>query len=327
MKMNRFATFAWFVLGCALVVIMWGVVVRATGSGAGCGNHWPKCNGELVPSLEEMKTVIEFSHRFTSSLFGLLAIALAVWAYRAYPKGSLVRIGAVSALFLTIFEGLLGAQLVRLELVADNASTTRAIWMAGHLVNTFILLAAFTLTAWWASGGQALRWREQGRVLALLAVGVVALLLLGISGAVTALGDTLFPAGSVVEGIQQDLSEDAHFLIQLRVIHPILAIATGIYLVFAARMISQLRANFWTSRFSQAVSSLFFIQLLAGALNLVLLAPIWMQLLHLLLADLVWITFILLAATALAHDPIPLNAMVPLRKGHEQAHETGKSLF
>ena len=90
MRRNRFATFAWGVLLYALIVILWGVVVRATGSGAGCGSHWPSCNGEMLPLFEQQETMIEFSHRLTSAFFGIVSIVLVIWAFRAYPKGSLM---------------------------------------------------------------------------------------------------------------------------------------------------------------------------------------------------------------------------------------------
>ena len=305
MKINRFAAFAWGVLLYCLFVILLGVVVRATGSGAGCGSHWPSCHGEVIPSLEEMKTVIEFTHRLTSSAFGLLAIALVAWGFRVYEKGHPVRSAAVWTLVLTIIEGLIGALLVRLELVADNISMARAAWMAIHLANTFLLLTACTLTAWWASGGKRLKWRQQGIVIPLLAVGFISMMLLGMSGAITALGDTLFPATSLVEGIRQDLSGTSHFLLQLRIIHPVLALMIAFYIVWSGRKISQLRPHPWTMRFSQALIGLFILQLVVGVVNLVLLAPIWMQLVHLLMADFVWMAFVLLGATALADEEEP----------------------
>jgi heme A synthase len=57
-----------------------------------------------------------------------------------------------------------------------------------------------------------------------------------------------------------------------------------------------------TIRFSRALIALFLVQLATGALNVFLLAPIWLQLVHLFLADLVWITCVLLAAAALAQE-------------------------
>lgn len=319
MKINRFANFAWGVLLYCLFVILLGVVVRATGSGAGCGSHWPSCHGEVIPSLEEMKTVIEFTHRLTSGAFGLFAIALVIWGFRAYEKGHPVRSAAVWTLMLTIVEGLIGALLVRLELVADNISVARAAWMAIHLANTFLLLTACTLTAWWASGGKRIKWRQQGMVIPLLAGGFICMMLLGMSGAITALGDTLFPATSLVEGIQQDFSGTSHFLLQLRTIHPVLAVMIAFYMVWSARKISELRANPWTMRFSQALIGLFILQLLIGVVNLVLLAPIWMQLVHLLMADFVWMAFVLLGAAALADED---EVKIPSVAQVEQAFST-----
>lgn len=313
MTQRRFSRYAWALVAYTLLVILFGVVVRATGSGAGCGSHWPTCNGEVLPTLASAETLIEFTHRLTSGLIGLLAIALVVWAFRAFPKGSPVRWGAVATLVLTIVEGLIGAALVRMELVADNASAARAAWIAGHLVNTFLLFGALGLTAWWGSGGKPPRLRGQGSLLGWLGAGVVAMLLLGMSGAVTALGDTLFPAASLAEGLRQDLSPGAHFLVQLRILHPLLAILTGLYLLFAARVVSAMRPGPTAERLARGVTWLYVIQIGAGALNVVLLAPLAMQLLHLLLADLLWLLFILLGATTLAEEPAPQPQAEPLR--------------
>jgi heme A synthase len=194
MKLNRFAGYAWGVLVYNLLVIMWGAYVRATGSGAGCGNHWPLCQGEVVPRPQQIETMIEFSHRLSSGLALLVVIVLFIWAFRAYPKGHPVRLGGSLSLFFIITEALVGAGLVLFELVAYNTSLARAMVMALHLVNTFLLLGALTLTAWWGSGGRPLRLRGQGSLIWLLAIGLVGMLILGASGGVTALGDTLYPA-------------------------------------------------------------------------------------------------------------------------------------
>mgnify|MGYP001036700007 CR=1 FL=1 len=304
MKVRRFAAYTWALLAYNLVVILWGAFVRATGSGAGCGAHWPTCNGEVIPRAPQVETMIEFTHRLSSGLVLLLVIGLVVWAYRAFPKGDPVRWGALFSLIFTITEALVGAGLVLFELVADNDSMARAWSMAIHLINTFLLLGAVTLTAWWASGGAQLRLRNQGAVGRVLLGGFLGMLLLGVSGAITALGDTLFPAGSLAEGLRQDFSPTAHILIQLRIWHPVIAVAVGFYLFFAARFVAQQRHTVLTRRFAWGVMALFGIQLIAGVVNLALLAPVWMQLVHLLLADLVWITLVLLSAAALA-QPLP----------------------
>jgi heme A synthase len=300
MKLNRFAGYAWGVLVYNLLVIMWGAFVRATGSGAGCGNHWPLCNGEVVPRPQQIETVIEFSHRLSSGLALLLVIGLFIWAFRTYPKGHPVRLGGSLSLAFIITEALVGAGLVLFELVAYNDSMARAVVMALHLINTFLLLGALTLTAWWGSGGRPVRLKGQGTVAWLLGIGLLGMLVLGASGGITALGDTLFPTTSLAEGLQQKFSPTAHILVRLRLLHPLIAVIVGVYLVLAGAICQARRPDPLTKRLVQGLTVLYLIQLLAGAINVVLLAPIWLQLVHLLLSDLIWITLVLLASSVLA---------------------------
>jgi heme A synthase len=297
-----FVRYTWFVLIYNLAVILWGAFVRATGSGAGCGRHWPLCNGQVLPRAQQVETLIEFTHRVTSGLAGLLVIGLVVWAVRAFPRGHLARRGAWLTLAVIIVEGLLGAGLVLFELVAHDSSVARAVAMAVHLVNTLLLVGVITLTAWWGSGGGALRLRGQGLVGWLLGIAVAAVMLLGATGAVTALGDTLFPVESFHEGLRQDLDPYSHFLIQLRVYHPALAILTGIYLIVAGQVIARLRPTPGTRKAAAALILLFLAQLGVGVINIALLVPVAVQLVHLLMADLVWVALVLLAASALAAD-------------------------
>jgi heme A synthase len=312
---HNFTRYAWFVLGFLILVILWGAVVRATGSGAGCGNHWPRCNGVFIPREPEIETIIELTHRLTSAFSGVLVLGMMVWAFRLFPKRHMVRKGAVLSTFFIITEGLVGAGLVLFELVAHNASLSRAVVMALHLVNTFLLLAVVALTAWWAGGGAPVQLRGQGKVGRLVIVGLFLLLILGASGAVTALGDTLFPAGSLIEGISQDFMPTAHFLIRLRVYHPIIGIITGIYLFLAGTALERERPGVQTLILSRAVKIIVVTQLLAGLINLLLLAPVWMQIIHLLLADLLWIAAILLGAVVLSQEaavpqPVKLASQV-----------------
>ena len=278
--MDRLARYSWFVLAYNIAVILWGAAVRATGSGAGCGSHWPLCNGEVLPRAPRIETIIELTHRVTSGLAGLLVIGLVVMAFRARPKGHPVRRASVLTLIFMITEGAVGAGLVLFELVADNQSMARALFMGTHLVNTFFLLAFLTLTAHYASGGAPFRWRG------LWAFGLGTLIVAGVSGAVAALGDTILASG-------QDLSPTARLLIRLRILHPFLSVAAGLFMAFlAAREMSHREAR-WTAGLVVA-------QIAAGVVNVLLLAPVWMQIVHLLLADLLWIAAILLAARVLA---------------------------
>jgi heme A synthase len=283
-----------------LGVIAWGAFVRATGSGAGCGDHWPTCNGAVVPRPEQVETLIEFFHRATSGVALLLTVALLVLAIRAFPPRHRARRAAGAAMIFMIGEAVVGALLVLNHLVADNDSVLRACIMAVHLVNTFLLLGAFVLTWWFARGGPAVRLRGQGVAGTLLGLTLLACLATGASGGIAALGDTLFPAASLAEGLAQDFSPTAHFLVRLRILHPLLALATAGLGVVTAGVAAGASTRPDARRTAVVVGVLFGVQVAAGGLNLLLAAPVWMQLLHLLLADLVWMAVVVLAATTLA---------------------------
>lgn len=290
-KLSPFAHYSWFVLIYNLLVVLWGAFVRASGSGAGCGAHWPLCNGVVVPREPRIETIIEFAHRLSSGLSLVLVLLLFIWAWRVFPKGHVVRLGASLSFLLIITESLVGAMLVLFEWVALNQSIQRVVSVSIHLANTFMLLGSLLLTAWWASGGDPVRFDRQKRsVLILILVGLAGILFLGVSGAITALGDTLFPSGTLAEGIQQDFAPTAHFLIRLRIWHPVIAIVSGFYVTFVAAIIAGFSDDKLLKKLSWLLTGLFGVQLLAGLVNLVLLAPIWMQLIHLLLADLVWLS-------------------------------------
>jgi heme A synthase len=301
---RRFSYYAWGVLAWLLLVILWGAFVRATGSGAGCGSHWPLCNGVVLPRSPAAETLIELSHRLTSALAGLLVIGLLAWAFRAFPKGHRVRKGAVWTMAFILTEGLIGAVIVLFEWVAQDASMARVLSMVLHLCNTFTLVAALTLTAWWAAGGPPVRVRGQGRRSLLL--GTLVTLLMGVAmlGAVTALGDTLFRATSHAEGFTQTFSDTSHLAVRLRVLHPVLAMLTGTVLFWCVRVLGAGNAaKAPVRRLGGLLEILYLGQVALGVVNVYLLAPVWMQLLHLLLADVLWIFFVLFAATVLAVPP------------------------
>ncbi|HEY0099106.1 MAG TPA: COX15/CtaA family protein [Pyrinomonadaceae bacterium] len=301
MKLNRFARYVWIVVAVNLFVIVWGAYVRASFSGDGCGSHWPLCNGEVLPTTGLVKTLIELTHRLTSGVALLLVVWLVWRARQLFPRGHAVRRGAFWSLIFILVEALIGAALVKFELVAGNASIARAFVMSLHLVNTFLLLAVLSLTAWWAMGGEALSLRGRGKVGAVFALGLCGTLLIAVSGGVAALGDTLFPASSLAQGIRQDFSTAAHFLIRLRVLHPLFAVGIGLYVVASSSYVNNFHnSGQRTKRLTSILTTLFLVQLGAGILNVSLLAPVWLQLTHLLLADLFWIALVLNAASALA---------------------------
>ena len=299
---SRLARFAVWTLACNLLVVLWGAVVRATGSGAGCGSHWPLCNGVVVPEAPTTATVVELTHRITSGLALVMVVVLAIACWRTLPRGHAARRAAGAALVLIFVEAGIGAGLVLFELVGSNASGARAAYMGLHLAVTFFLLGSLALTAWWADA--APRLRGERRVATLLAIAGAGLLLVAASGAVAALGDTLFPAGSLAAGVRQDLSPASHFLLRLRVLHPLLAVAVAAYLLFLPQLAQATRMGRTPRKLGSAVSLLALVQLAVGAANLGLLAPVALQLIHLLLADLLWISVVLFGAAALA-DPRP----------------------
>lgn len=293
-----FSRLALGVLVYALAVIGWGALVRATGSGAGCADHWPLCNGELVPRAPTSAMWIELVHRVSSGLF-LVAVAILVatgWA--RLPSRDAARRAAGAAGLFTLIEAAIGAALVLLRKVGDDDSATRALLMAFHLANTFFLLAALACAWWWARGGARPALRA-ARSAAPFAAALAGTLVAGAAGAVTALGDTLFPAPSLAAGVAQDLSPTAHSLLRLRVIHPILALlAAAGWIALAMRFASTTPGP--ARRLARGVVALVCAQLVVGISTLLLLAPLALQLLHLLLADLLWIAGILLSLEALA---------------------------
>ncbi len=306
LKLSKFAKYAWFVLAYNVVVILWGVFLRASKSGDGCGQHWLTCNGEVIPSAPEMKTVIEFSHRLTSGFAFLAVLVLLIWAFRRFEKGHPIRKTALVSFIFIVTEALVGAGLVLTGNTAETLTASRPFWMAGHLTNTFILLAFLTLTAWFASGGRLFNLRAQPKILLSLGLGILGIFIVGMTGSIAALSNMLFPSASLAEGVAKDFSETSHILLRLRVSHPILSIMVGVLLIFLAGWFeSKANENPWVKRWANALIILVGVQFFSGAVTLLTLAPIVMQLIHLLLADAVWIAFVLLSANVLAEQNSP----------------------
>lgn len=292
----RFGKYAWFVVAYNLFVILWGAYVRATGSGAGCGEHWPLCNGEVLPRSPRVATLIEFTHRLTSGLALVFVIGLVVLAFRWHPKESVVRRAAGLSLFFTLTEALIGAGLVLLGHVAANQSIARG-WSLGlHLVNTLILLACLVSTAWLSNPRPTLSLPPISPRMRASLIGCAALfLLVGISGAIAALGDTLFRVDSLSAGMRQDFDASSHPFVRLRVLHPALAItAAGVLLALSLSLLDEKRWGVLIPRLAYGVAGATVAQVILGGLNLALLAPVWLQLTHLLMADLLWIALVLL---------------------------------
>ncbi len=292
---KRFAKFAWGVLAYNIPVILWGAYVRASFSGDGCGAHWPFCNGQVIPLNMAAPMAIEFTHRMMTSIDSLAVIAMCVWGFRVFPRRHAARVSSVLSLLFLFVEALLGAGLVLLRYVARNQSAGRAWYLSAHLTNTMLLLAALTITAWAAyTGTDRVPLTNVSRR---LAGALPVVMFVSITGAIAALGDTLFPAASLAAGMQRDFSTASSLLLRLRLVHPVIAVLGAAYLVWAATgVLKRSEAN--DSRAARAVVGLTLFQLAVGAVNITLLAPIWMQLFHLLMADVLWITVLLLVLEA-----------------------------
>jgi heme A synthase len=257
----------------------------------------------IIPQSEQVETSIEFTHRLLSGVALLLIFAMLIWGWKVSEKGHPVRKGLIASTILIITEALLGAGLVLFELVTTNQSVTRAVVMAFHLLNTFLLLASITLSAWWASDGKPLMLKNQGNIPLLLILAMVGVALIGMTGAITALGDTLFPAESLAQGLEQDSEANAHFLIRLRIYHPLIAILVGAYILLLVKYLRNRGADKTSHKFGSVLFVLILIQWAAGLVNVILLAPVPMQIIHLLIADLVWITLVLFTAATLSLMP------------------------
>ncbi len=220
--------FAWFAVAYNILVILWGGLVRATGSGAGCGNHWPLCNGQVVPLSPRVDTVIEFTHRCMTGGAAFVVLGLLVWTFRSTMKGQAARVAAVAATVLLVNEAILGAVLVKLGYVTGNQSMGRVVVLSIHLSNTLLLLAALTLTAVLLKTGQLTRdLRLRGATAVWTLIGLIATIVVGVSGSLAALGDTLFPSSSLRMAIEQDLAAGSPLLLRLRGLHPASALVAG----------------------------------------------------------------------------------------------------
>lgn len=289
--------FAWGVLAYFIAVILWGSLVRATGAGAGCGNHWPLCNGTVMQHSASVNTIIEFTHRITSGLSFFSVVGLLIWTFAGTVRGHLARAAAIASVAFTLIEAILGALLVKLGLTAMSQSPLRPWYLALHLTNTLLLLAALTLTAHLLNRTKGYL-RDTIRLVAPLgtSIGIIVVLIVGVTGSLAALGDTLFPATSLSSALAQDFSATSGWLVRWRWTHPTIAFLASIFLIWILVRAAQ-RTTEWDNRsLSALVLVLLAAQYVLGVLDVVLLAPVWLQIAHLLCADVLWAALVVLTA-------------------------------
>lgn len=288
--------FAWFVLVYNVADILWGGIVTATGSGAGCGDQWPLCQGAAIPQAPQFHTLVEFTHRLMSGGALILIVALLVWTWRATRKGNLARWTAGIALLLVLNEAFLGALLV--TVAAHSASqATSVLLFSCHLTNTLLLVASLVLTAEFLSEARfrtTTRLRRKGLIFPTL--GILAILLVGVTGSLVALGDTLYPSSHLLEAIRQDFSPAAPLLLRLRWIHPASAFLAGAFIAWLLVQSFRRTAPSKRRTLGIAVFATLIVQYLLGIFDVLLQAPTWLRIAHLLGADVFWICLVLLTA-------------------------------
>jgi cytochrome c oxidase assembly protein subunit 15 len=288
--LSRYAAVA---LGFMVVVILEGAVVRATGSGAGCGNHWPLCNGQVIPVHPRVATIIEFVHRQLTTVCTLLVVGLIVFTFRAKPAGHRARRAVVWSGVLLLSEAALGAILVKGGYVEANASNMRVLVQCIHFTNTMLLMAALTLAWWWSRERSPVPAVRRAHPVAWIALA--ATLLVGATGSVAALADTLFSSPTLLAALQQDFAANAPLLIRMRWLHPAAAIV-GLGAAIALSLLVRAASARW-------LLTLIAAQFILGTADVLLLAPTWLQVLHLLGADLYWIALVAIGASILYPSP------------------------
>ena len=294
--------FAAATVAVMVAVILWGAVVRITSSGGGCGSHWPLCNGDFFPHHPRVATIIEFTHRATTGICSTLALLVLAWTFLA-DTTKRARIAAVVSVFLLFVEAFLGRALVIHGYVENNISDARSIMQCVHFTNTMLLLAAFTLTWWWLRDEDPTVTPTSAQK-PLAVAAILLTLIVGATGSVAALADTLFPSPSLSAALASDFAANAPLLVRMRWMHPaafVLACIAIVWLCLRVRM-----------RTASVVTALLALQFVLGAGDVLFLAPWWMQVLHLLGADLFWIALVVLASesvqtrsAAIAKDASP----------------------
>ena len=277
---------AWTTLSVNVIVILQGAIVRATGSGAGCGRDWPRCQGEILPLEHGLATWIEFSHRALSGVALLMGIWLLVKAIRLRSDlPGFLPFATASAVFL-LFEALIGAATVLTGLTGDNVSVARGLLVAFHLLNSMLLVGALALTTVHAYPSRTWPpvWTGQTGLKALIVVSLLGMMVVMFSGGIAAMGNTMFPPESLQAGLSEDFSPQAHPLIRLRILHPFLAIGVGVLLWFSHALTGWLKPAPQARRFRNLLLAVYAVQLLVGTVNLAMLGPIPLQLLHLSMA-------------------------------------------
>ncbi len=284
MTINRLSFYG---LVISIASIIAGAIVRATGSGDGCGASWPTCNGEIIPELKTSSELIEFSHRSISGI--LLIITLIIFLKSFNNSVPVLQKRVIRALtFFVLLEALIGAVIVIYEWVGLNSSTPRIIAVPLHLINTFGLLGTYTLLFHLTKNSKTnlINFFDRG-----FKIGLFLFLLSGTTGSIAALADAIFPSESFIAGLAEDFDSKSQILTRLRILHPLFASALSVYLYSEA---NRLQSEYKV--IAKNIKLLIFLGVFLGVLNVVSNIILPLSILHLLIADLLWIVYVYLSA-------------------------------
>ncbi|HEV8537246.1 MAG TPA: heme o synthase [Candidatus Limnocylindria bacterium] len=282
----RYRALVYLSLAAAFLVVVWGGVVRVTGSGLGCPD-WPLCHGQFLPSLDPA-TRIEWTHRFLAIVSGLTVAAMVLWTFTAYRADRRVLWLAIAIAVLYPLQGVLGGITVLLELPHE--------WVTLHLANAELLLAALTILAvlvrWPIARAQSGGWTW----LALAAaIGTFVLLLSGayvraanattacLSWPLCGAGDYVTPSGDAA----------------IAMAHRVVAVGVGVIIVAAC-------LEAWRHRreapglgpLAVSTVAIFVLQVAIGAANPLTQFSPWALGAHPAAASLLWCSVVALAAVA-----------------------------
>ena len=263
--------------------IIAGAVVRATGSGDGCGSSWPTCNGRVIPSLNSASEQIEFSHRAISGLLLIVTIAIFIKSFNNSVT-SLQKKVINYLTFFVILEALIGAVIVLYEWVGMNSSIPRIAAVPLHLVNTFGLLAMYTIIFKLTQNPEI---KISNLIDRKFKIITFLFILTGATGSIAALADVLFPSESFIAGIVEDFDSTSEILTRLRVLHPIVSTVLSFMLFNESKRLED-KFNLKTNQ----IKILVIIGVTLGVLNVFININIFLSVVHLLVADLLWITYI-----------------------------------
>ncbi len=322
--MTRFTRLAVITVLMTFALVVVGVVVRSTGSGLGCP-EWPTCYGSLVPPFNDVHAIIEWSHRTTAAVVGLLVFAVGVAAIVSYRRRASILWPSLVGFVLVVFQAALGKVTVESELSGDIVTA--------HLATAMALLALLIYVAV-RSGlppriGRRGGWDRLTLWMTGTAAAVYVLLLLG--SHVTATGTALvFPDWPLMNGTPfpgMDAFNAPH------VIHRWAAVVVGVVLAAATLIAWRARERRpWVARLTATAAVLYVVQAVVGGLQIFTDLSAWSQVLHLSLGAAIW--SLLVAAAVLAYyaarleaEPAPAAASEPDAAGAPRSGTSGAGIL